>query len=359
MTDHNKTPGMDEKPPKMPDGRPHLENEPVDEKLAPKPASPVGGGARETVVDDDFATTAGPAGSPEVRETDTSAGEDDATSGDADVVMAEPEASEPPVGRYAATRNHRVAADTKGRTMSESDFKSLSRRSLLTGVVGAAAAFVGWRTIQGRPADDNIPDILRDVHQANQSIWRGLFREGAEAETFDFSESSMMRVNGRHGIRDDLNLATWELVVVGRDGERLGTHGVEDLREMEQIEMTVEHKCVEGWAHIVTWGGVRFSDFVERFYPEEAQARFVGLATPDNEYRVGLDMDSMLHSQTMLTLDLQREPLTEEHGAPVRLTTPLKYGIKQIKRIGTIEFTDTQPEGDYWATRGYDWYAGL
>lgn len=271
----------------------------------------------------------------------------------------EPSGSEPTVGRYDLPRNHRIAADTKGRTLSESEFKSLSRRSLLTGVVGAAAAFMGWRTIQNRPIDDRIPDVLRDVHQANESIWRGLFREGAEAPTFDYSESSMMRINGRHGIREELDMASWELVVVGRNGERLGTHGLEDLRSMEQVEMTVEHKCVEGWAHIVTWGGVPFSDFVERYYPEEAAARFVGLATPDNEYRVGLDMDSMLHSQTLLALDLQREPLSDQHGAPVRLTTPLKYGIKQIKRIGTIEFTDTQPEGDYWATRGYDWYAGL
>jgi DMSO/TMAO reductase YedYZ molybdopterin-dependent catalytic subunit len=36
----------------------------------------------------------------------------------------------------------------------------------------------------------------------------------------------------------------------------------------------------------------------------------------------------------------------------------VKYGIKNIKRIGSIEYTDTRPK-DYWAERGYDWYAGL
>jgi DMSO/TMAO reductase YedYZ molybdopterin-dependent catalytic subunit len=51
-------------------------------------------------------------------------------------------------------------------------------------------------------------------------------------------------------------------------------------------------------------------------------------------------------------------PLTDEHGAPLRLVIPVKYGIKNIKRIGSIEFTDTRPK-DYWAERGYDWYAGL
>jgi len=83
------------------------------------------------------------------------------------------------------------------------------------------------------------------------------------------------------------------------------------------------------------------------------------LSTPDGVFNVGLDMPSILHSQTMLTTHLQREPLTSEHGAPLRLTTPLKYGTKQIKRIGVIQFSDTQPENDYWTVRGYDWYAAL
>jgi DMSO/TMAO reductase YedYZ molybdopterin-dependent catalytic subunit len=50
--------------------------------------------------------------------------------------------------------------------------------------------------------------------------------------------------------------------------------------------------------------------------------------------------------------------LTLEHGAPLRLVTPVKYGIKNIKRIGTLAFTAKRP-ADFWAERGYDWYAGL
>ena len=265
-----------------------------------------------------------------------------------------------PVASFDADAgSHRIAGDMRDKTLSEADFKKLSRRSLLTGAGGALAAFVGWRTLQGRPDSGNIPDVLRSGHELNEGVWRTLFRSGSEAPTFDFAESSMLRVNGRHGIREDLDLDSWELVVLGREGEQLGTHRVEDLRSLNQTEMTVEHKCVEGWAHIVTWGGVVFSEFVDAFYPDQRDAKFVGLSTPDGEFSVGLDMASMLHPQTMLTMDLQREPLSDEHGAPVRLTTPLKYGTKQIKRIGTIQFSDTQPENDYWTVRGYDWYAAL
>jgi DMSO/TMAO reductase YedYZ molybdopterin-dependent catalytic subunit len=50
-------------------------------------------------------------------------------------------------------------------------------------------------------------------------------------------------------------------------------------------------------------------------------------------------------------------PLTPPHTAPLRLAIPVKYGIKNLKRIGTIRFTDVRP-ADYWAEQGYDWYAG-
>ncbi len=46
------------------------------------------------------------------------------------------------------------------------------------------------------------------------------------------------------------------------------------------------------------------------------------------------------------------------HSALLRLVTPTKYGIKQIKRIGRIAFTAERP-ADFWAERGYDWYASL
>jgi DMSO/TMAO reductase YedYZ molybdopterin-dependent catalytic subunit len=49
--------------------------------------------------------------------------------------------------------------------------------------------------------------------------------------------------------------------------------------------------------------------------------------------------------------------LTMKHGAPLRLVTATKYGIKQIKRIGRIEFTTKHPP-DFCAECGYDWYAG-
>jgi DMSO/TMAO reductase YedYZ molybdopterin-dependent catalytic subunit len=73
---------------------------------------------------------------------------------------------------------------------------------------------------------------------------------------------------------------------------------------------------------------------------------------------VGLDMPSALQPQTLLCYEMNGAPLAIENGAPLRLRIPAKYGIKNIKRIGTITYTDQRP-ADYWAEQGYDWYAGL
>ena len=51
-------------------------------------------------------------------------------------------------------------------------------------------------------------------------------------------------------------------------------------------------------------------------------------------------------------------PIRPGHGAPLRLIIPVKYGIKNLKRIGKISFTEKRPR-DYWAERGYDNNSGL
>ena len=242
-------------------------------------------------------------------------------------------------------------------SLSEDEYRRHTRRALLVGGSATIAGLLGWRWIQTQPTDDRIPGVLRGVHETNEKIWSTLFREEHLAPTFPVDRASVLIVNGRHGIREEIDLATWELRVEGHDGELLGRHTLTDLQALPHHEMTIEHKCFEGWSQITTWGGTRFSDFAAR-YGDHADRDYVSLSTPDGEYYVGLDRATMMHPQTLLVDQMVGQPLDQEHGAPLRLATPLKYGIKQIKRIGTIRFTDERP-ADYWAERGYDWYAGL
>jgi hypothetical protein len=144
---------------------------------------------------------------------------------------------------------------------------------------------------------------------------------------------------------------------------------IEQIRKMPRTEIVTELKCIEGWSNIVHWAGVSLVDFLKKYPPATKSGKpfdpkrlgdlpeYVSMETPDGEYFVGLDMASALHPQTLLCYEMNGKPLTPEHGAPLRLAIPVKYGIKNIKNIGKIKFTDERPR-DYWAELGYDWYAG-
>ncbi len=134
-----------------------------------------------------------------------------------------------------------------------------------------------------------------------------------------------------------------------------------ELRKLPRHELVTEFKCIEGWSQVVHWGGVRLVDLIEAFPPAKIngrEPRFVYMETPDGNYYGGYDMSACRHPQSLLVTEMAGHPLSPDHGAPLRLHMPIKYGYKQLKRIGLIAYMDTRPD-DYWTKLGYDWYAGL
>jgi hypothetical protein len=133
------------------------------------------------------------------------------------------------------------------------------------------------------------------------------------------------------------------------------------ISKLPRYEMVLQFKCIEGWSQIVQWAGVRFSDFLAMFPPaliDGKEPRYIYMETPDGDYYVGYDLHNLRHPQALLVTEMMGQPLTQYHGAPLRLYTPTKYGYKQIKRIGLIAYTNRKPD-DYWTELGYDWYGGL
>ena len=144
-----------------------------------------------------------------------------------------------------------------------------------------------------------------------------------------------------------------------------GTPGLllmlDDIKRLPRHELVTQFKCIEGWSQVVHWAGVRMADFLEAYPPAPVngrEPRFVYMETPNGDYYVGYDMAICRHPQTLLVTEMMGQPLTQNHGAPLRMHMPTKYGYKQIKRIGLIRYLDTKPD-DYWTKLGYDWYAGL
>ena len=167
-----------------------------------------------------------------------------------------------------------------------------------------------------------------------------------------------IRHNSDIGSEGKLPPENWKLQVKKANGETLQIT-LDELMKLPKTEITYDFKCVEGWDQISHWEGVCFRDFIKHYQLDaEAKMGYVGLETPDKQYYVGIDMPSAIHPQTLLAYQMNDVLLNGQHGQPLRLIIPVKYGIKNLKRIGTITFSNNRPK-DYWAEQGYDYYSGL
>lgn len=250
--------------------------------------------------------------------------------------------------------------------------RHLTRRGFTIGAIAAAAGLGAWRWLTTATEDHGVPWPLRGVLRFNQWLAEGYSSPRHLAPTFPLAAvREEARVNGGVGLFSAVQAAGWQLRVqhAGREVEQVIR--LQTVQELPRTDLVTELKCVEGWSQVMHFGGVRFLDFVTRLGlatrsgrppglegdPKDLY-RYVYLATPDESYYVGLDLASALHPQTLLCDTMNQQPLTNSHGAPLRLYLSVKYGYKSLKRIGLIRFQDELPP-DYWADRGYDWYAGL
>lgn len=184
----------------------------------------------------------------------------------------------------------------------------------------------------------------------NEKVSRSIWGAKGLAKEFPKDRAREPRPNGQIGLEEEV--ADWKLELE-TPGKPKQTLTLDQVKAFPRLEMTTELMCVEGWSEVVSWAGTPLRHLAPANAPE-----YVSLSTPDDGYYVGLDLESALHPQTLLAWEMNGQPLTSEHGAPLRLVIPVKYGIKNIKRIGKIAFTSNRP-ADYWHERGYDWYSAL
>ena len=205
---------------------------------------------------------------------------------------------------------------------------------------------------------DNVQPTLRKGLRANEKILSLFFSTKRQTKSFNKSDAvAKVRVNGDVGMDGKLD-STWRLKVARKPGDTL-VLTLDDIKALPKTEIVFDFKCVEGWSQVTWWGGVRFSDFMKKYgLVPQMGMNYVGMITPDQAYYVGNDMPSMLQPQTILCYEMNGKPLPQDQGYPLRLVIPVKYGIKHLKRIGVMYFSNTKPK-DYWAEQGYDYFAGL
>ncbi len=145
-------------------------------------------------------------------------------------------------------------------------------------------------------------------------------------------------------------LADWRLQLWGRvvNPVRLDWQAFSAL---PQVETTSDFHCVTRWSRLdLTWNGVLARELVALALPQE-DARFVTLHGYDR-YTTNLPLEALLENDVVLAHGVCGKPLTHEHGGPVRLVVPKRYGWKSTKWLSGIEFHAHDWPG-FWEVRGY------
>lgn len=158
----------------------------------------------------------------------------------------------------------------------------------------------------------------------------------------------------------------WTLVVDGLCRQPLRLNMDEFARRFasHRIERQYRHRCVERWAMAIPWLGVPLAEIVKQADPmaEATHVRFVSFLRPDQAphqarsageypwpYAEGLTLAEATNELPLLATGMYGEPLLKQHGAPVRLVVPWKYGYKSIKSVERIEFVKAEP-ATFWST---------
>lgn len=164
----------------------------------------------------------------------------------------------------------------------------------------------------------------------------------------------------------------WAVEVAGLV-EEPRVFGLEDLLATMPIEERVyRFRCVEAWSMVVPWVGFPLSALLDAVKPT-SKARFVSFQTLNDAaqlpgidsqpwypwpYHEALRLDEARNDLAMLAVGIYGEPLPNQHGAPIRLVVPWKYGFKSIKSVVRIELHETQP-ATFWNTVASDEYSFL
>jgi len=243
--------------------------------------------------------------------------------------------------------------------ISEKKLRTKTIISFSVFLVMIAFAIIGWRWLNNQPDDNGTPKPIRKVLDNNEKIFSTFFSSNHLAKTFPLSAAvHHVRVNGSDGMSAGFDPSVWKLKVARGPGDTL-LITLDEIKALPKTEIVFDFKCIEGWSQITHWGGVKFSDFAKKYnLTPQTQMNYVGLITPDKGYYVGIDMPAIMHPQTLLCYEMNGEPLPMNQGYPLRLIIPVKYGIKHLKRIGTMFFSNERPP-DFWYERGYDYYSGL
>jgi sulfoxide reductase catalytic subunit YedY len=235
---------------------------------------------------------------------------------------------------------------------------------------GARGAPAGSRPAEGSPSYEPIAAPRNPEYQLD----RPLTDEAVAARYNNFYEFTEEKERV-HELARSLRLRPWAVEVKGLV-QKPGTFDVDELRRTLPIEERLyRHRCVEAWAMAVPWVGFPLRALLEKAQPlaSARHVRFVSFLRPEEApnqgprshypwpYFEGLTLKEAVHPLTLMAIGIYGHAMPPQHGAPIRLVVPWKYGFKSIKSVVQIELTADQPP-TFWNTLAgheYDFWANV
>lgn len=168
----------------------------------------------------------------------------------------------------------------------------------------------------------------------------------------------------------------WQVEVTGLV-KNPNTYDLDDLKNTFPLEERIYRlRCVEAWSMVLPWIGfpmkaliaavepksdAKFVQFTSFYDPAITTGPALHLGSLPWPYREGLRLDEMANNLAFFAVGLYGHDLPKQHGAPLRMVVPWKYGFKGAKSIVKIEFVAQQP-ATYWNTidaHEYDFEANV
>jgi DMSO/TMAO reductase YedYZ molybdopterin-dependent catalytic subunit len=144
--------------------------------------------------------------------------------------------------------------------------------------------------------------------------------------------------------------ATWRFRADGGVEEPL-EWSWDGFRALPAVTLTSDFHCVTGWSKLdTTWEGPRFRELADRVRPRPSVSHV--LVEAPSGYTANLPLEALLDEDVLLAWSHNGEPLPPEHGGPLRLVVPKRYGWKSVKWAVRAQFLDRDVRG-YWEERGY------
>ena len=152
------------------------------------------------------------------------------------------------------------------------------------------------------------------------------------------------------GSTPHIDVDTWQFKVFGLV-EREITLDWQQFNDLPKIVLDAEFHCVTQWSRLQnTWEGVAFAE-VMKLAGVSPEAKFV-MTHCYGGYSSNLPLEVAADDDVLFAYKHDGEPLTPQHGAPLRLVVPKRYGWKSAKWVNGVEFM-AQNEPGFWEMRGY------